>query len=192
MKHMLLITLLTFSFSALSQKFDFYFEHSDYIENIKESEKGEAYLVIGLTYYYGNDDIQIEKDINRAVYWLEKAATKNMPMAQSMIALSYTIGFGLPKDENKGFNWDFKAAKNGVTQSQSRVALAYKIGIGTIQNYKRAYAWYAVLALSANDIDRKSMAIEQRDNLINRLSQESFIQAQDMATKLYSEIYNDK
>ena len=182
---------ILFTFSSASQDIDYYSEYSSYINKTQESEKPDLYFSIGVSYFYGDKDLNIKKNDAKAVFWLEKAAEHGVPEAQDLMGIAYIVSMGVKQDEMKAFYWDLKAAENKISRAQFRVGQSYSLGRGVIENYKSSYAWFAVAALSTKDQGRKDIAIKQRDYMKEGLSLEALVEAQDLATKLYDEIYSE-
>ena len=55
----------------------------------------------------------MERDFQKAAYWLEKASRQEDPHAQYMLACLYEGGDGFPRDRAKSAYWLKKAAENG-------------------------------------------------------------------------------
>ena len=59
----------------------------------------------------------VDRDLNKAVYWLERAADKDDIDAQSMLGTLYVTGAGIPLDMKKGIPLLERAALAGDRQA---------------------------------------------------------------------------
>lgn len=98
----------------------------------------ESQFRLGSMYLEG---LGVEKDANKALYWLEKASKSN-PKIPWLLAEIYLGGeYGVDKDINKGFYWTRKAAENGVYGSLKELPYMYRYGIGTNTDYEKTFFW---------------------------------------------------
>src|ERR1043165_3631001 len=80
----------------------------------------------------------MEKNLEKAFYWYQKAAENGLIHAQNNLALLYH------KERNleKAFYWYQKAAENGLNHAMNHLATCYKNGEGTEKNLEKAFYWY--------------------------------------------------
>ena len=74
------------------------------------AEKGnaEAQFELGFCYYSGDGVLQ---DLEKGVYWFQKAADQGQKKAQFMLSISYYSGKGVLQDLEKAGYWSQKAAE---------------------------------------------------------------------------------
>lgn len=86
---------------------------SEFAINLKKAEEGdaEAQFFVGYSYYSGENGVN--KDINKAVYWLKKSADQGNPTGQIVLGVCYQNGAGVEKDMEKAFSLYRDAASTG-------------------------------------------------------------------------------
>ncbi|CAB4441454.1 unnamed protein product [Rhizophagus irregularis] len=73
----------------------------------------------------------IEKNLEKAFYWYQKAAENGFTNAMYYLAICYDNGEGTEKNLEKAFYWYQKAAENGDKEAMFNLAICYKNGAGT-------------------------------------------------------------
>ncbi|RIA88009.1 hypothetical protein C1645_827011, partial [Glomus cerebriforme] len=91
-----------------------------------------------LEYYYENR----EKDLEKAICWLQKAAESNNIDAQYNLALLYENGEKTERNLEKAFYWYQEAAENGYKDAMNSLAIYYSNGKGTEKNLEKAFNWH--------------------------------------------------
>ena len=127
-------------------------------------------------YDYGillSQDSLVDIDLEKAVYWLEKAVKggvgrakpalskvqfelmlsdkikyANTPEEQYKLATQYLLGKVIDKDIKQAFLWYLKAARQKHLKSQYQVGAMYHTGSGVAKNAKKARYWLAKSAQS--------------------------------------------
>ncbi|MBS0287914.1 MAG: sel1 repeat family protein [Proteobacteria bacterium] len=89
-------------------------------------------------------------DTHESIYWYQKAAELNNPLAQARLGDIYFNGQGVTQNYTKAFHWYLRAANQGVPESQFSVAECYEKGRGVQQNYQLAFEWYIKAAEHGN------------------------------------------
>ena len=74
----------------------------------------EAYLNLGVSYYYGNG---VNQDYKKAVQYYQKAAAKGHPLGMYNLAVACENGNGTPKDIDKAVKYYRMAAEQGVNHA---------------------------------------------------------------------------
>ncbi len=64
----------------------------------------------------------VERDVDEAVRWYEKAAEQGMPEAQTALGDLHAVGVGLPADPEAAASWYEKAASQGHEAAQAKLA----------------------------------------------------------------------
>ena len=92
------------------------FEDGDYLsayrlwKPLAENNDMEAQNYMGIHYYLG---LGIDRDMERAKYWFEKAAIKGYPDAQYNLGLMYENGQSVKQDFVKAYMWFYAADSQG-------------------------------------------------------------------------------
>lgn len=87
------------------------------------------------------EGIQVEKNAEEGVKWLQKSANQGFEEAQVELAKCYHLGIGVEKNEKQAMAWRMKAAKQGDVNSQSVVGSAYLFGNGLAKDIDKAEVW---------------------------------------------------
>lgn len=118
------------------------------LEELRErAEQGDscAKFEIGEIYYEGK---LVEKNIQTAVEWFEKAADDyKEKFSQMKLGRMYEIGDGVEQDYLKAIKYYERAAFTSPLQNEAlyRLALFYLNGYGYEQNYEYAASMFEVL-----------------------------------------------
>lgn len=150
-------TLLILSIATVTLSYSLTVQAKDEVTNVAwqqalptiktKANKGdtESQARLGSMYLEG---IGVEKDTDKALYWLEKSS-KNNPKAQWLLAEIYLDDkYGINKNFEKGFFWTQKAAENGAYASMNELTHMYRHGIGTDINYEKTFFWQKQLVKS--------------------------------------------
>ena len=90
------------------------------------NESIKAQYILATLYYK-----EIEKNLEMAFYWFQKAAENDYKLAQNMLAILYENGEGTEKNLVRAFYWYQKAAENGYEIAMYNLASCYQYGKGT-------------------------------------------------------------
>lgn len=118
----------------------------------KSAELGYSYAqnMVGDLYYKGKGT---EKNIEKARFWLEKAAFSDQENVEAMNDLAYLYSNDFSSDESlliKAFELFLKAARLGDHNAMWNVALCYKDGEGTEKNLEEASYWFTKSSQGSN------------------------------------------
>lgn len=105
---------------------------------LAEQGEGQAQMAVSLLYERG---LGVARDIDKAMYWYEKAALRGDPMIQNELGLKYFNGDGIPHDYDRAATWWLKAAASGHVEAQYSLALMYVNGTGFTKNIDMAMKW---------------------------------------------------
>ena len=87
-------------------------------ENAKKlAIQGDVSAQINLAVMYDTGD-GVPKDLEKAAYWLTKAAEQGNPEAQYAIGVYYFYGDGVPKDSKQAIYWLRKASEQKYIAAQ--------------------------------------------------------------------------
>lgn len=111
-------------------------------ENLREPnlDDADAQFFYGKAYFEGVD---VPRDLDRAVYWLRKAADQGMEEAQIFMATIYMLGEGVTQSYYQAFSWFLRAAtEHHNAYAQYQIGEMYARGHGARQNYISAARWF--------------------------------------------------
>ncbi|RGB30585.1 hypothetical protein C1646_817829 [Rhizophagus diaphanus] len=94
-----------------------------------------------LAVHYKNGE-GIEKNLEKAFHWYQKAAENGHTGAMNNLANGYYNGEGTEKNLEKAFHWYQKAAENGQEHAMFNLAACYRNGEGIEKNLEKAFHWY--------------------------------------------------
>lgn len=120
----------------------------------EQAEKGniDAQLKIGNMCY--RNGLGVPKDGAKAIYWLEKAAAQNSPIAMWALGRMYSGHRDIPRDDAKAFYWTEKSAQVGHAWTdvwvELKLAQMYESGQGTKRDLKKALEWAQKAAARGN------------------------------------------
>jgi TPR repeat protein len=97
--------------------------------NNKKPYVGAAYQ-LGEAYYYGRDDLNIEKDYSQAIFYYKLASKLGAPYATGQLASMYSEGIGVPKDYFKSYIF------NNITLSQCDDKYLEKYRLAVLEDMK--------------------------------------------------------
>ena len=107
-------------------------------KQLQAAEAGDVNAQVAVAQIYWK---RADKDITKAMYWLQKAAEQNYAPAQESLAARYYEGDIVPQDLNKAFEWYSKSANQGESGSQYFLAFMLQNGEGVAQNTELAMEW---------------------------------------------------
>jgi len=117
----------------------------------------------------------VAKDTDQAIQWLEKASQKGDDWAPTLLGMMYAAGDGVPQDDEEAVKWYRIAAERSNRQAQFVLGVFYARGQGVPQDHVQAYMWLNLAGMTgAKD------AIEARDMVAERMTQEQLIEAHRM------------
>lgn len=105
------------------------------------AEQGDASAQNDLCDIYLEGKI-VRKDLKAALYWLEKAASAGLRIAQTNLGWAYMSDYlELAPDYQLAMEWSLKAANQGPGESAENIALLYENGWGVPVNQSEAANW---------------------------------------------------
>ena len=116
------------------------------------AEKGDAKAqnLLGTEYFSGE---LVAVDMERAVYWFQKAADNGNSMAMYNLGVLYLNGNFLTEDYGKAHHYFSEAARLGLPAAQTSLGLLYVKGIGVKKNMEEAVYWYRRAATFGKEAD---------------------------------------
>ena len=115
----------------------------------------EEQCELGLEYYKG---IIINKDISKAIYWLDKAASKGDETAMFYLGEIYDQVEDY-QDICKAVYWYRKAAEAGDSDAQYNLAICYEHGDGVEKDFSKAVYWWKKAAANESFEAMRALAI---------------------------------
>lgn len=98
----------------------------------------KAQLRMGLAFEFGQD---VDKSLDKAMYWYQLAADKGDPVAQTDLGYLYEIGGAGPKDPEKAAKWYLRAAVSGFARAKFNLGVLYLEGAGVQRSDEEAAHW---------------------------------------------------
>jgi hypothetical protein len=83
----------------------------------------------------------IERDLEKAFHWFQKAAEGGSVEAMCNLAIRYYGEKGTERDLEKTFYWSQKAAEGGNVKAMCNLAIHYYSGEGMERNLEKAFHW---------------------------------------------------
>lgn len=108
---------------------------------IKQAEAGDVEVMrnLGLMYLYS---YEIKPDIDKAMYWFNKASDSCDVSSELILASLYLNGEKVDKDTPKAIEYLRKAAMQDHTQAQIALGVMYENGEGVKADKSKAAKWY--------------------------------------------------
>ena len=88
----------------------------------------------------------VPRDVNKSLFWVEKAADRGLPHAQLARGLFASFSHYYPRDDEKAVLYLTKAAEQGMPMAQFYLALMYQRGRGVEQSNEQALHWNMLAA----------------------------------------------
>ncbi|MGB5883761.1 MAG: transglycosylase SLT domain-containing protein [Desulfobulbales bacterium] len=145
----------------------------------------DAQFNLALLYYTG---LGIPQDRRYAIYWYTKAAEQGHVQAQYYLGKLYNFGYGeeVRQDFKLAVYWLTKASEQGLVQAQYLLGHMYEYDDEPPQDYKQAFFWYTKAAEQNH-----YFAKEDRDRMLEKMSQSQIEEAQKFSKELYEKIDNE-
>jgi uncharacterized protein len=129
------------------------FEHA-----AKTQNHSAAQFNLGVLYERGEG---VQKDLDTAVRWYEKAAQQNNPKAQYNLGFLLLEGFGVPKNPRAALQWLEKAAHQGSIPAAYQLGCAYLEAKGVPHNRSLALEWLGRAAAHNHQDAQQVLALAQ-------------------------------
>lgn len=114
-----------------------------YIQELADENIGEAQYLLGKIYYESNYSVpEVEKDYQKAIYWLEKSFENGIVTAAADIGNIYSNEeYGVINYE-KSLEWYKKGIENGDVTCITNLGSSYLLGLGVEIDFDTAIEWY--------------------------------------------------
>ena len=103
-----------------------------------------------LSYLYFNG-LGVEKNKEKGIFWLVKAAKNEDTRAQNDLGMMYLTGQNVKQDSNSAFTWLSKASDANNSNAQYNLALMYYRGDGVDENATKAVELLDAAAVQGNE-----------------------------------------
>ena len=128
-KYIYLIVIFLFFFNTIVK--------ADYLSSItEEADKGDIISQnnLGHLYLYGSNEYEIKKDIDKAIYYLSKAASQGQVNAMTTVGWTYFTGnHGATKNNEEAIYWNQKASDAGFTVASYNIGFFYYSGLAGLE-----------------------------------------------------------
>jgi len=156
-----LIFFLILTFSVAANEID---------DLTKLADEGDAIAQnnLGYSYLYGLNGV---KDLDKAIYYLNAAASQGQVNAMTTVGWFYFTGeFGAPKDNVQALYWNQRASDDGFTIASYNLGFFYYSGLAGVKqdlNMAKKY-WY----LSASQwVGSEGLHTSTIDDLLSEINQ---------------------
>src|SRR5439155_1324745 len=112
-----------------------------------------------------------KKDLEKAIYWCDKAAKNGNKEAQYNLGQYYELGIGINQNETKAFELYEKSANQGYISAQFYLGYCYVNGIGTEVNKEKGFMLYNQ---AAGINDSIQFIIENEEEAVNDLDKVNY------------------
>ncbi|HKQ36569.1 MAG TPA: tetratricopeptide repeat protein [Verrucomicrobiae bacterium] len=123
-----------------------------------EANANDPSSQLGLSAFY-EEGLGVPKSLDKAVFWLQKAAEGGLPYAQHRLASWYDAGYAVRTNHSEAVRWYRFAATNGIANSQVSLALSLTLGTGTETNYAEALYWLEKAAAQGNALALNQLGV---------------------------------
>jgi TPR repeat protein len=127
-----------------------------------------------------------EKEVY-AFHFFQSKANQGDANSQFNLALLYENGAGTPQNTKQAVYWYTKLAEQGHVEAQYKLGRLYQFSGDDKfpQDYKLAFFWYTKAAEQNH-----YFAKEDRDEMLEKMSQRQIEEVQKLSKELYEKIYN--
>ncbi|MBQ3772005.1 MAG: sel1 repeat family protein, partial [Bacteroidaceae bacterium] len=111
---------------------------------MEKNDKATYLYQLGARYYWGDDNT--ERDLDKAIEYLQKAADMGHDNAQNLLGICFETGEGVEQNHEKAIELYTKASKQGNEYAPYNLARYYGKGEGIEQDYEKAVELYTEAA----------------------------------------------
>jgi TPR repeat protein len=116
----------------------------------------------------------VEYNDEIAFSWYQRAADQGNPLAYYEIALSYSLGWGVPRDIDAAIRWFRRAGEAGDYYAHLKLGLIYRRGES--KDLVLSHMWFTVAARSGHPTAEGAARAAAR-----HMTEEEIAQAQELA-----------
>lgn len=134
----------------------------DYHSTYASASSGDMKAQTKLGYMYRDGD-GVERDGDKAVEWLTKAANQGHTEAKFSLAYMYMDGDDVPLNYSKAIEWFTSAADDGDMDALVWIGILHQRGHGFTQDFSKAAECYSVAASKGNSYGQYNLGTSYRD-----------------------------
>ena len=124
---LVVILLLFFNTPLKADYLSFLTEEADNGDIISQNNLGHLYL-------YGSNEYEVKKDIDKAIYYLSKAASQGQVNAMTTVGWTYFTGnHGAIQNNDEAIYWNQKASDAGFTVASYNIGFFYYSGLAGLE-----------------------------------------------------------
>ena len=125
--------------------------NAEYLNDLKyDADNGDAVSQnnLGYIYLYGDKNLGVDPDLDKAIYYLNAAAQQEQVNAMTTIGWFYFTGeFGAEKDDEQAIYWNKRASDLGFTIASYNMGFFYYSGfVGLKQDLTMAKKYWLLSA----------------------------------------------
>ena len=128
-KYSYLIVIFLFFFNTIAK--------ADYLSSLtEEADNGDIISQnnLGHLYLEGSNEYEIKKDIDKAKYYLSKAASQGQVNAMTTVGWTYFTGnHGATQNNEEAIYWNQKASDAGFTVASYNIGFFYYFGLAGLE-----------------------------------------------------------
>lgn len=128
-----------------------------------------AQFYLGLVYFNGDNDLNVEQNYKKAIKWLSRAGRRGHVEAQWLLGSCYLSGVGVNQDVEEAVEWLTMAAEQGNPDAQTALGGCYAAGLGVEQDVDVAISWYKKAAIQGNKEATAALAITLGGEILGEL-----------------------
>ena len=144
---------------------------ADYLSDLtKLADEGDAIAQnnLGYSYLYGLDGI---KDLDKAIYYLNAAASQGQVNAMTTVGWFYFTGeFGAPKNNEQALYWNQRASDAGFTIASYNIGFFYYSGLAGLEQDLDIAKKYWLLSAS-QWVDSEGLHEARANELLDEINQ---------------------
>jgi len=125
-----------------------------FLQNAKNGDRVAQYE-IGMYFLSGENGF--ERDIKKAIDWLQTAANNSYTKARTALGMLYYEGTQVDRDYKTAAMWLEKSANDGDADAQFTLGTIYQRGLGVEKNNTTAIMWYRKAANQGHRNARKQL-----------------------------------
>jgi ankyrin repeat protein len=137
-----------------------------FFKQAADQNHAKSLLKVALWYYDG--DPPVDKDLQKAVDYLERASALDIPMAKYVLGACYIDGKGVDADQKKGIELCHKAAKQGIAPAYAELGEVYEMGKGVAVDLAEALRLYECAKRHGFEPPRLLEAIKRVKKLVKK------------------------
>lgn len=140
-----------------------------YYEQAAHAGHTEAQVALANYYRIGNEDADVEVDLQKAHAWLAKAAYSRNSHAQYILGDMHTRGEGVEQNPYRGLRWFLLAAEKKYPLALARLGVIYAAGQIVTLDIPKGFMYMSLAVEEARGRERATI-IAQYDRMLSRIT----------------------